>query len=238
MLFVPFFCWFCKSNVFSVILQNKPLILALECHRNFSQSTMNKVISSALTAALVISLAACDSKARLADNIEGSWSGAPKTMSTDINGNTTIVEIISFLPGDIKNGGDFSVQAMISATGAVKGQDGLLLPYSLTASATAVAEGTWQAIDDDEIAINLDPASLKVTVDPDGVTLNDNALTGAETASVDSIRPEIVNMLHQRIQRDVMMRFLSIKHLDDVKIKSNLLKFEVGDDKFTMSRQP
>ncbi len=47
-----------------------------------------------------------------------------------------------------------------------------------------------------------------------------------------------MNLLEHRIKRDVMTRFMSIKHLDDVKVKADLLRFEIDDDHYTLSRQP
>lgn len=196
-----------------------------------------KIITAA-TAAGLLFLTACSGTSSLAKNIEGSWSGTPKSLSTDIAGSTTIVEIISFLPGDIKNGGNFEVTAMISATGSARGMDGSLLPYDLTASASAAAKGSWRAIDDDEIAINIDPSTIDVSVDQDAQVFNNNMITDAEKAALDSIRPNVMNLLEHRIKRDVMTRFMSVKHLDDVKVKSDLLKYEIDDDHYTLSRQP
>lgn len=199
--------------------------------------TTNRIITAVATAGILL-LTSCSGTSSLAKNIEGSWSGTPKSLSTDIAGSTSIVEIISFLPGDIKNGGNFDVTSMISATGSVRGTDGILIPYSLTASASATAQGSWRAIDDDEIAINIDPSTIDVTVDPDALVFNNNMITGTEEATLDSIKPTVMNLLENRIKRDVMTRFLSIKHLDDVKVKSGLLKFEIDDEHYTLSRQP
>lgn len=200
--------------------------------------TAHRIIITTATAAGLLFLTACSGTSSLAKNIEGSWSGTPKSLSTDIAGSTSIVEIISFLPGDIKDGGNFDVTAMISATGSVRGMDGTLLPYNLTASASATAQGSWRAIDDDEIAINIDPSTINVAVDPDALVFNNNMITCTEEATLDSIRPDVMNLLEHRIKRDVMTRFMSIKHLDDVKVKSDLLRFEIDDDHYTLSRQP
>lgn len=197
---------------------------------------MRNITLTALTLSL-LALTSCESASRLASDIEGSWSSAPKSMSTDIAGSTSIVETVTFVRDESKSG-TLGVQAMISATGAITGRDGLTLPYSLTSSAAATAEGTWRAIDDDEISVSIDPATITVTVDPEGVVLNTDLLTGEEFPQLDSIRPAVTRLLQERIERDVNTRFLSIRHLDDVKVKEDILKFEIEDEHFVMSRQP
>ena len=82
----------------------------------------------------------------------------------------------------------------------------------------------------------IDPQSIEIKIDPSGIAFDTNLLTGQETPAIDSIRPLDASALKARLKREVMTRFLEMKHLDDVKVKKNILRYEIGKDDFTMSR--
>ena len=64
------------------------------------------------------------------------------------------------------------------------------------------------------------------------------ALTASAEASAQGTWTAIDDApaLKARLKREVTTRFLEMKHLDDVKVKKNLLRYEIGKDDFTMSR--
>lgn len=202
------------------------------------RSTFIISASAATVMAIMLGLTSCNEEARLAKNLQGTWSGVPESLSTDMAGTTTIVETYNFEPDpQQKAGGSFIIQAMISANGVMPQSDEIVQPYAITASAAATATGTWTVVDDDEVTVSIDPQTIKVTLDPEAVMFNTDLLTGAEAATLDSIKPAMMGRLDARFRRDVMTRFTELRHLDDVKVKDNQLRYEVGKTHYIMSRQ-
>lgn len=197
---------------------------------------MRKFIISvaALTAVL---LTGCDKTSSLASKIEGTWTGTPTGLSSDIAGSTTIIETMTFTRIEHTEGGTLEIAATISATSSAADDNDAVGTGTLTAAAEATASGTWKAIDSDEITVHIDPSSIVVNVDPDGVDINADIFTGEVMPSIDSIKPAITRQLQSRIERDVMTRFVNFRHLDDVKIKNDILRFETDNKDFTMSLQ-
>lgn len=192
---------------------------------------------AAFIAALILASSCANETARLARDLQGSWSGAPERMTGGPAAETTLIETIDFMGSDSVSGGNIIVNAMISMTGAVSGSDAIVEPVSLTAAASATISGVWRAIDDDEVSVTLDPRTLDVNVDPKTVLLSTNVLTGAEAPALDSITPGVTAMIKSRIASSLQMKYLAMKYLDDVKIKDNILRFEVGGVDYTFQRQ-
>ncbi len=193
-----------------------------------------------MTVAAVTSvlLTGCDETSSLASKMEGTWTGTPTSLSNDIAGSTTIIETVTFSRVEKTNGGPLEVVATISATSSAADDNYAIGTATLTAAAEATASGTWKAIDGDEVAVSIDPSSIVVRIDPDGVDINADIFTGEVMPSVDSIKPAIISQLQTRIERDVITRFVGMRHLDDVKIKHDILRFEADNVDYTMSLQP
>ncbi|MDE5669166.1 MAG: hypothetical protein K2I24_06490, partial [Duncaniella sp.] len=96
--------------------------------------------------------------------------------------------------------------------------------------------GTWTVIDDDEIALSFDPQSLVVEVDPDAVVANNNPIALSSPA-VDSIRPDLCKTIEHGIRVALTARYASMRHMDDVKIKGALLKYEYDNEDFVLTKQ-
>lgn len=197
-----------------------------------------KFTLSIFAAAAAIGLFSCDNGAmRLSRDIEGSWSGAPEKLVQSGSSEATVIETYDFLGNDSINGGNIIINSILSVTGQITGSEAIVQPFSLTASGSATISGTWRAIDDDEISIALDPRTLQVNVDPDAIVLSSNILSGTEAPSVDSIAPGIAAQIRSQMSQALEMRYLTIKHLDDVKIKDNILKYEIADIDYLLQRQ-
>ena len=189
---------------------------------------------AALSALIFIS---CDSKSKLANNLDGSWSGSPERLGDDSNGLMTMVETYNFIKDDDKAGGTLIIQAMISVTGTAQPNGEVVQPYAISESAVAFAEGTWMATDDDELNVTIDPQTITVSVDPSAVTFNDDVFTDEQVPMVDSIKPEIAKAVEQQITKEVTERFTNLSHIDDIKVRGNLLKYEIGRKRYTMSKE-
>lgn len=199
---------------------------------------IQKLTLSLVAAAATIGLFSCDNGAtRLSKEIEGSWSGTPEKLVQSGSSEATVIETYDFLGNDSINGGNIIINSIISVTGSISGSEAIVQPFSLTASGSATISGTWRAIDDDEISIALDSRTLQVKVDPDAVVLSSNIISGSEAPSVDSIAPGIANQIRTQLSKALEIRYLTIKHLDDVKIKDNILKYEIADIDYLMQRQ-
>lgn len=197
------------------------------------------MIKTALFASIAfvsLTFVSCDETARLSKEIQGSWCGTPERLSNEMSGTANIVETFNFVRDADKNGGPLIISAMVDATGPLQPSDQIVQPYALTAAAEVSAQGVWTAIDDDEVSVTIDPQSIEIEIDPAAIAFDTNLLTEQETPALDSIRPLAATALKTRLKREITTRFLELKHLDDVKVKKNLLRYEVGKKDITMSR--
>ncbi len=189
-----------------------------------------------------ISLVSCDETARLAKDLQGSWTGTPENFTDNSVITATIIETLDIVSDDSavakgSHGGTIAVSGMLSATTQVVGDPGLVEPLTLTASAKSLIKGTWTAIDDDEVALILDMSTLTVDIDPEGVAVSNGLLTSSDTPKIDSIRPAISASLAEGMKRALITRYASVRRLDDVKVKGPLLKFEIGKTDYVFTRQ-
>lgn len=86
------------------------------------------------------------------------------------------------------------------------------------------------------MSVAIDPQSIEIDIDPADIVFDTNLLTDQDAPALDSIRPLAAASLKARLKREITTRFLELKHLDDVKVKKNLLRYEVGKKDITMSR--
>lgn len=197
---------------------------------------MKKVLLT-MSAIAAIMLSSCDSTAKLAKEVEGSWSGVPVKLVDESAASAMIIESYIFSVDSSGRSGDIVVGGMISTTSQMPQSQDVVQPFSITGSAKSIVYGSWTAVDDDEINVNLSPESLSVTVDPDATELVANMATGATAPELETMKPQIAQSMKNQLTAALQLRYASIKHLDDVKVKGNVLKFEIGHDEYTFSRQ-
>lgn len=138
---------------------------------------------------------------------------------------------------DGRNGGTINIVGMLSATTQLVGDQSFAEPVSLTASARSSISGTWVAIDDDEVAVQLDLSTLSVDIDPDAIVANNNLLSEENSAKITEMKPAISATMAAGMRQALSTRYSSIRQLDDVKIKEPLLKFEIGHTDYVFTRQ-
>ncbi|MDE6352090.1 MAG: hypothetical protein K2K88_02965, partial [Muribaculaceae bacterium] len=136
-----------------------------------------------------------------------------------------------------KNGGTLTMSGLISVNSTVPQGDGIESPISYTASGVATIQGEWTVDDDDEIKIFLDGTTMKIDVDPDGVVLDYNVLTGTSTPDTTAIKPVLAGMVKKAISTGVETKFFNAKKIDDIKIKDNIMSCEIDDYDITLRRQ-
>lgn len=184
---------------------------------------------------MAVAFGSCDENARLAREIQGTWTGTPERLNDAENVTSTIVETYTFTPDEVnpkaKNGN-------VTITGNVSSNIPVAVsPVSISAAATTSIQGTWTVIDDDEIALVLDPKSLQVKVDPEAVTVSNDIFTDQNIPQVDSLRRDVTANIAAQLRRDAEIHYMSVRQLDDVKIKGPILKFEIADIEYVLTRQ-
>lgn len=181
-----------------------------------------------------------NSEARFAKEIPGIWQGTPETFSDNSAVTATIIDTYEFSPAAMTANetlsGPITVTGMVNTTTQIVGDSALIEPLSLSASARTTISGTWTVIDDDEIALSFDTQSLVVEVDPDGVVANNSPISISSPA-VDSIRPQLCKTLEHSIRVALTARYAAMRHMDDVKVKGALLKYESDHEDFVLTKQ-
>lgn len=201
-----------------------------------------KKLAVTLCIAGALSMASCDENARLAKALPGAWAGTPENITDNTAVTATIIETLVISENQEavpKNsyGGTVTVTGMLSATTQVLPNSGIQEPVGLSVSAKSDIKGTWTVIDDDEVAVVLDPSTLTVTVDPEAVTLNNGMMTETRSPNLESIKMSFAKSISDGIRQALVTRYSIVRHLDDVKIKGPLLKFEIGKSDYVFTRQ-
>jgi hypothetical protein len=201
-----------------------------------------KGIYCLMSAIVALGLSSCDENARLAKELHGTWAGTPENVTDNTAITATLIETYSFTDAAQTMskgayGGDISITGMISCSTQILADSTIIEPVTLTASAVSTINGTWTVIDDDEIAVSLNPQTLVVTMDPEAVSVANNVVTNNDNPSIEKLRPGITATLRDGIKHTLSMRYASIRQLDDIKIKGPLLKFEIGKNDYVFTRQ-
>lgn len=176
---------------------------------------------------------------RLAKAVPGVWQGTPETFTDNSALTASIIDVYEFSPASMTANetltGSVTVSGMVNTTTQIV-DSAFIEPLSLSASAHTSISGTWTVVDDDEISLSFDLASLMVQVDPKAVMANNAPITIGSPA-VDSLRPEVCANIEHSIKQSLTARYASMRHMDDVKVKGPLLKYEVGHEDFVLTKQ-
>lgn len=199
---------------------------------------MKKTIIGMLAMA-TLSLTSCNEASKLASEVNGSWSSTPQMLVNDQGSQATIVETVTFERDSDKAGGHVVFTGMISCTGSMQGNEAMVQPFELAASARSSVSGEWTAVDDDEIVLKLDVEKMTVDVDPSALVLSTNILTGSNESNPESLKPQMAAVVQGALRRQLVARYTSMSKLDDVELKDkgSMLKFEVGKKDFVYTSQ-
>ncbi len=180
----------------------------------------------------------CDSEGRLAKQLAGTWVGTPENFTDHSAITASVIDTYEFMPDTCTSGpthaGPLTIAGMISTSTQVIG-DGAE-PIEVSTAARSTIAGSWTVVDDDEILIRLDPATLSIMVDPEDVAVSTNPLS-PENISIDSLRTSMSSTISTGLRQALMTRYASMMHLDDVEIKGQLMKIEINDIDYTLTRQ-
>ena len=198
---------------------------------------MKKLLQLIPAVALLVMACSCDSKSKLANDINGTWASSPDRLADNNGSSASIIRIIEFDKVPDQSGGSLIMSGLISVNSAVPQGQGIDMPISYTASGVATITGQWSVIDDDEIALVLDGSTLKVDVDPQGIVLDYNVLSGTSAPDTTAIKPALAEMVRKVITNGVETRFFNAKKIDDIKINNNMMSCEIDDQDITKRRQ-
>ena len=187
----------------------------------------------ALGAVIVTS---CDSKSKLAADIQGAWTGNPEKVLDTGAAAATMVRVLEFSPGETSTEGTVTMTAMITVDNTMQFNDSLVTPLTITASGNASITGVYQIKDHDDILISLDHTSMQVNVDPDAVTLNYNVMTGDSAPMVEKLKPGATILATQQINQAANGIFANITEIEDVKVKNSIMTCEIGKRNLAFSR--
>lgn len=198
---------------------------------------MNRQIltGAGMMAALLLT-GSCSDKAKLAEAIQGEWTGNPEKILDTGAADASMVRVLEFAPGSADTEGNVTMTAMITVENTMPFNDSIVTPLQISASGTAVISGVYQVKDHDELIISLDVTSMSVTVDPDAVALNYNVLTQNSAASVDQLKPGATVLATQQINRAAQNAFSNITEIDDIHVKGNVMSCEINKRDLVFSK--
>ena len=195
------------------------------------------IVIAAAAALVCTFFTSCDSASSLAKNLEGDWSGAPVTVANTPGVMTTGTDFF-YLMRDNKTGGSATVTTMLSVQSTLSPDSSVYQPVDVTVAARADAQGTWRTTDDDEMALLIDPTTIKVTVDPEALQLDTQVFTGQNATVLDSVKPAMAAKIQALVLRQITPYYLRFSHIDDIKVKDATLTCEIGEDHLMMARNP
>ncbi len=188
-----------------------------------------------LASAIIIS--SCSNR----PDVSGTWAGTPvkiDNISAACDANATMS--ISFNnSGNQKDNGTVTISALIDANQPVVSPDNAVdQAYEVSVAATALISGQWsfEYDDDDDIILTLDPQTLQVNVDPDGVTFTENVLTSAQQPRLDSLTTATAAAWKRSITKAMKQQFFALQKISDVKIHNGIMSCEINDRDLTFRK--
>lgn len=200
------------------------------------------LLCASVASAMVLLLTSCKSN----PDVEGIWAGTMQQLAPagqdGVTGplvNSSVVTRIQFLPmpsdsidGNVVLTSDITAQDVIAEYSGVS----LDVPYEVSVAAMSSIKGTYKWIDDDDVAIFLDDASLDVSIDPQAVKFTANVLTGQQNPEIESLRDGQYWRFKTDIQANMRLVYSKYAHLSDVEVKDNIMTCEVDDRDLSFRR--
>lgn len=198
---------------------------------------LKQLITIMLPVAALAAFSSCSNHPQ----IEGTWTGTPTridNISAACDASATMS--ISFsLDDNSKDTGEVTISALIDANQPVSSSTETIdQAYEVSVAATAVITGHWvyEKNEDDDIIITLDPSTLQVNVDPNGVSFSKDVLTETQQPLLDSLSRATADAWKKSITRAMSERFYDINKISDIKISNGIMSCEIHDRDFTFRR--
>ena len=195
-----------------------------------------KLYGIAVAAGAMMMITSCDSKAKLAEAVQGEWTGNPEKVLDTGAASASMVRILEFTRGAADTEGSVTMSALITVENTMQHNDSIVSPLQITASGTATITGVYQAKDDDDIAISLDATSMTVNVDPNTVKLNYNILSEESAPVIEKLKPGAAILATQQINRAAQNAFSNITEIEDIPVDGKLFNNEINDRDLIFSK--
>ena len=182
-------------------------------------------------------LAGCDSKSKLAKELQGEWSSTPELLVNTGAARASLVRVMDFNRTADQTQGTVTMTALITVENAIPANDSIVTPLTITASGTAVITGVYNVKDDDEVNLNLDATSLSISVDPEAVKLSYDIIDGKSGSSLEALRPGALRLAQQQINRAAQEVFFNLDEIDDIRIDGDMMSCEIGHKDLNFRRQ-
>lgn len=204
---------------------------------NLNVKNMKKIsFLLSVSIASVLAFTSCNSRAKLAESIQGQWTGNPERVLDTGAASASAVRVLEFTAGSTPTEGSVTMSALITVENTMPFNDSIQTPLTISAAGIATITGVYQAKDHDELLISLDATSLTTEVDPDGVQLNYNIVSGESGSSADKLKPAAVVLSRQQITRAAQSILSNISVIDDIHVNGNIMKCEIGHKDIVFSR--
>lgn len=169
------------------------------------------------TLGIIAAVSSCAQTERFA----GTWQSHPERME-NVPGAAYATSTISidFAPSaSDKTRGDVDIMAVMEVQQMVESSSSIIeQPYQTNITATATIKGLYTRDGDDDVTISLDASSLKVNVDPSGVSFSENLVTGTERPQLDSLTASAAEKWRLILTTAIRDRFNSYRKIDNIKV--------------------
>lgn len=201
----------------------------------FSTTSFFSVIA---TLGIIAAVSSCTNTNRFA----GTWLGNPERLDNVSDAaNATATLTLDFAPdaSDSKRG-VVDIMAVMEVSQAVSGIPAdMNVPYQTNITATASINGQYvfEDGDDDDIIVSFDPTSLKINVDPDGVTFSENLISDTERPVLDSLTAATADHWRVILTSAIRDRFNKYRKIEDIKVHhDDFMSCEVENRDITFRR--
>lgn len=180
-----------------------------------------KGFGAGVLALCAVSFCSCSKDAKFI----GVWTAStPTDITTSVPAATTASALTSVTfvkTGDNARSGSIAISSIINAQQPLMANPvSMNEPYEVSIAATASIAGTWmlEKDSDDDVIVNLDPSSLKVNVDKNGVTFTSNVLTGAQQPVIDSLTNATAAQWQLQLTDAMRREFGRFNKIDDIDV--------------------
>lgn len=191
-----------------------------------------------IVAVMAVAIAGCNESEKLAKDLNGTWQGVPETLGNKVLTESSVTETFTFVHQEGTPGGTIQINSEIAQQRAASADASLEAPFTVTVSATSTISGSWEAVDDDEIRISLNPESFLLRVDPEAVALTANPFSQYPVANVDSMKQSMIEFLTADLTGQMKAHYQMYNQIDeaDLKDKGTRLKLEAGKLEFLLKK--
>lgn len=186
----------------------------------------------------IASLVGCKTSGRLAQEIEGDWSGTPIQFNKKLMINGSYTPVVRFERNGEQAGGAVEFSAQLSVTMPVNApiDSAGTTAVSATAAGLATVRGRWEVHDADEVKLTFDMSTLVVDMDPDVQFELANIWTSGDAPLTQRVSDAATKAFVKQMTEGITAELEKLDEIDDIRIKENLMRCEFLDKERTFNR--